>query len=158
MMQARRADPIRLIATRLRQEELREITRRPGVNEAFRVTIQYHDGRHPNQVATLTRGHGGACSLLVVYDKPNKDVRFTYEVEADRYTALLRALRRLKFDTLDDQPDVPYLGVDLWLVERASGSFYHDIVLSPEDARGFFRELILAIREHLPEALRPIVA
>jgi len=116
MMQARRADPIRLIATRLRQEELREITRRPGVNEAFRVTIQYHDGRHPNQVATLTRGHGGACSLLVA--------------------------------------NVPYLGVDLWLVERASGSFYHDIVLSPEDARGFFRELILAIREHLPEALR----
>jgi hypothetical protein len=155
-METRRADPIRLIALRLRQDELRNTLQQPGVNEAFRVTIQYDSREHPNQVATLTRGHGGGCTLRVVYDKPGKDVFFTYTLDAERYKALLVALRRVSFDTMDDQPDVPFFGVDLWLVERASGSFYHDVVLSPEGARGFYRELVLALREHLKEALRPI--
>ncbi len=155
-MESRRADPIRLIALRLKQDELRNLVQQPGINEGFRVTIQYADADHPNQVATLMRGHGGAGTLRVVYDKPGKDVFFTYTVSAERYTALLTALRRAHFDALDDQPDVPYFGVDLWLVERVSGSFYHDVVLSPGSARGFYRELILAIRQQLKEALRPI--
>lgn len=155
-MESRRADPIRLIALRLNQDELRNLTQRPNVNEAFRVTIQYHDARHPNQVATLTRGHGTTCALKVMYDKPGKQVYFDYEVAYERYRTLLAALRRLKFDALDDQPDVPFFGVDLWLVERASGSFYHDVVLSPESARGFYRELVLVIRQQLKEGLRAI--
>lgn len=155
-MEARRADPIRLIALRLRQDELRNLTRLPGVNEACRITIQYAETTHPNQVATLTRGHSGACALRVVYDRPNKDVYFTYTISAERYRALLTALRHVKFDSMDDQPEVPYFGVDLWLVERASGSFYHDVVLSPESARGHYRELVLALRQHLKEAVRPV--
>ena len=81
---------------------------------------------------------------------------FDYEIDLERYRALLAALRRLKFDEMDDQPDVPFFGVDMWLVERASGSFYHDVVMSPASARGFYRELILALREHMKEALRAI--
>lgn len=156
-MQSRRADPIRLIALRLMQSELRFLTHQPGINEVIRLTIQYHDGRHPNQVATLVRGHA-RTTLKVIYDKPNKSVFFTYPVETDRYQTLLAALRRLKFDRLDDQPDVPYFGVDLWLVERASGSFYHDVVLQPESATGAHGEIVSAIREQLKEALRPVVA
>ncbi|HEX3052474.1 MAG TPA: hypothetical protein VHP83_17565 [Aggregatilineaceae bacterium] len=154
-MDYRRADPIRLIALRLNQDELRNLTHRPGINEAFRVTIQYHDAQHPNQVATLTRGHS-ECSLSIVYDKPGKLLDFRHTIPAERYKELLTSLRRTKFDTLDDQPDVPYFGVDLWLVERASGSFYHDVVMSPDSARGHYRELLLAMREHLKEALRSI--
>jgi hypothetical protein len=153
-MESRRADPIRLIALRLRQDELKNIVHQPGVNEALRISISGRD--HINQVATLTRGHGGTCALKVIYDKPGKDVYFSYQVDAERYRALLAALRRVKFDEMDDQPEVPFFGVDLWLVERASGSFYHDVVLSPESARGFYRELVLAIREYLAEALRTI--
>jgi hypothetical protein len=156
-MEARRADPIRLIALRLRQDELRNVTRRPTVSEAFRVTIEYHDGRFPNQVATLTRGHAAGAMLKVVYDKPGKEVYFDYTIEPERYQALMTALRRIKFDRLDDQPDVPFFGVDLWLVERASGSYYHDVVMSPDSARGFYRELLLAIQQHLKEAVRTIV-
>ena len=157
-MATRRADPIRLVALRLRQDELRNLTQQPGINEVFRVTIQFNDGRHPNQVATLMRGHGSTCRLKVVYDKPGKQVYFDYDIEAERYKGLLAALRRVRFDDMDDQPDVPFFGVDLWLVERASGSFYHDVVLDPDSARGFYRELMLAIRQHLKEALREINA
>lgn len=156
-MDSRRADPIRLIALRLNQNELRALTRQPGVHEAVRVTIQYHDARHPNQVATLTRGPGRSCTLKVFYDYPGKDVHFSYPVDYERYQSLIASLRRSRYDELDDQPEVPFFGVDLWLVERASGSFYHDVVLSPESARGFYREVILALREHLKEALREIV-
>jgi hypothetical protein len=155
-METRRADPIRLIALRLKQDELRNLTQQPGVNEAFRVTIQYHDARHPNQVATLTRGHSGGGSLYVIYDKPNRDVHYRFPVSSEQYLALLLALRQVKFDRLDDQPEVPFFGVDLWLVERASGSFYHDVVLAPESARGHYRELLLAIRNHLKEGVRAI--
>jgi hypothetical protein len=155
-MEARRADPIRLIALRLKQNETRTLTQQPGVNEAFRVTIQYHDARHPNQVATLIRGHSGSGSLHVVYDKPGKDVQYTFSIGNEQYLALLLALRQAKFDRLDDQPDVPFFGVDLWLVERVSGSFYHDVVLAPDSARGHYRELLLAIRAHLKEGVRAI--
>ena len=157
-MESRRADPIRLIALRLRQDEVRSIVHQPGINEAVRVTIQHRTPDHPNQVATLIRGVGNTCTLKVVYDKPGKNVFFDYPIDVTRYQALLAALRRVKFDTLDDQPDVPFFDVNLWLVERASGSFYHDVVLSPESARGFYRELVLAIREHLKEALRTIAS
>lgn len=157
-MDLRRADPIRLIALRLKQDELRNLTQQPGINETFRVTIQYHSTDHPNQVGTLIRGHGGNCTLKVVYDKPGKDVYFTYPVEGERFQKLVMALRRARFDNMDDQPDVPFFDVDLWLVERASGSFYHDVVLSPESSRGFYRELVLAIREYMKEAVRPITS
>jgi len=43
----------------------------------------------------------------------------------------------------------------LWLVERASGGFYQTWCSRRERAR-FYRELVLAIRENLKEALRPI--
>ena len=81
-----------------------------------------------------------------------------YPVTLERYMTLLSALRRAGFDALDDQPDVPYFGVDLWLVERASGSFYHDVVLQPESAAGLHGEIAGAIRTQLREALRPVVA
>ncbi len=130
-------------------------SRAPDVSEAFgsrsrTTTAAFEPG------ATLTRGHAPGGTLKVVYDKPGKEVYFDYPVEPERYQALITTLRRIKFDRLDDQPDVPFFGVDLWLVERASGSYYHDVVLSPESARGFYRELILALQQHLKEALRTI--
>jgi hypothetical protein len=44
--------------------------------------------------------------------------------------------------------------VDVWLVERAAGSYFHDVVLSPGTATGHHRELVIAIKTHLPEAIR----
>lgn len=154
MSLSRRADPIRLIAVRLGQGELKNETSKPGVNEALRISIQYHDGRHPNSVATVRRRHGDACELTVAYDKDKLSYDFALPVE--RYQKMLIALRASKFDTLDDEENLPYFGIDMWLVERASGSFYHDIVLSPDHATGHHREIIVATRQHLPEAVREL--
>lgn len=156
MMLIRRTDTLRLIAERLQVEELRKEIRKPGIGEAFRVSIFHHDGRAPNSVATLRRGPGGVCKLNVAYDTLGKNRTYDFTVPLERYQKLLAALRISKFDVMDDEPELPYHGVDLWLVERGSGSFHHDVVLSPDSARGHYRELVLAIRTHLPEAVREI--
>lgn len=154
----RRADPIRLIAVRLGQGELKHITQQPGVHEALRVSVSYHDGRAPNSVATLTRGRGETVHLQLAYDKTPEPVHFDLTLPRSRYQDLLLALRRTRFDHLDDQPDMPFFGIDLWLVERVAGSFYHDVVLCPDTAQDAHRAIVQAVHEHLPESIRPGVA
>jgi hypothetical protein len=150
----RRADAIRLVAVRLGQGELKDITQKPGIHEALRVSVYYHDGRAPNSVATLMRSLSATCRLQVAYDKTPNPVYFDLTVPSQKYQALLLDLRRTRFDKLDDQPDVPFFGVDLWLVERIAGSFYHDIVLCPSSAESNYREVMLSIRMHIPESVR----
>jgi hypothetical protein len=149
----RRADPIRLIAVRLGHGELQNITQEPGVHEALRVSIFYEDGRAPNSVATIKRGLGSSCALQLAYDKEPEPVYFNFNISVQRYQETIMALRRAGFDRLDDQTDVPYTGVDLWLVERIAGSFYHDIILCPNTANGNHREVMVALKKHLPEAI-----
>ncbi|NDJ84352.1 MAG: hypothetical protein GYB66_00560 [Chloroflexi bacterium] len=153
MQFSRRSEPLRLIATRLGLPVVETIMRAATVNEALRITVYYHDERAPDSVATLKRGHGSACQLEVVYDKSPRRAMLHYDIPVERYRKLLGALRRAKFDRLDDEEDLPYTGVDWWLIERAAGSFYHDIALCPTSARGHHREVVLALREHLSEAV-----
>jgi hypothetical protein len=158
MTLTRRTDTLRLIAERLKLDEMRQEARKPGVGEAFRITIYHHDGHAPNSVATLRRLPGGNCKLNVSYDTLGKNRTYDFSVPLERHQKLLAALRLNKFDEMDDEPDLPYYGVDLWLVERSSGSFHHDVVLSPESARGHYRELVVAVRTYLPEAVREIIS
>lgn len=150
----RRADQIRLIAVRLGQSELKHVTQEPGVHEGLRVSVFYHDGRAPNSVATLRRSLSEICALQVAYDKSPQPVYFDLQVPLERYQNLLGMLRKTNFDNLDDQPDLPFYGLDLWLVERIAGSFYHDIVLAPETAGGNYREIVRAFRQYLLESIR----
>lgn len=153
---SRRADPLREIAARMGLPEFRLLTQQPTVNEAVRVTIHSDDVRQADSVATLVRGHHQVdCTLQVVYDRPQKQARLHFDIPQPRYQHLLGALRRARFDHLDDEPDLPFLGVDLWLIERAAGSFRHDIVLCPASASGNYREFVRAFREYLPESVRP---
>lgn len=151
---SRRADPMRLIATRLGLPELKTITHQPTISEAIRVSIHYHDRRAPDSVATLERGHGNTCHLSIIYDKSPRRATLEFTWSLERYHTLLAALRRARFDFLDDDDDLPLTTVDLWLIERVAGSFYHDLVISPGSARGHHREIVLALREHFLEAVR----
>ena len=156
----RRAAPLRFIAVRLAIPELESVVRQPGVAEGFRLTIQFHDGRHPDQVATLTKRQSpGPARLAVHYRRADdRPLVLDYSVEAERFTLLNAALRKLGFDRLDDFPDIPWHGADLWLVERAAGTFHHDIILAPDSASGQHAEIVRLIREHLREATREINA
>ncbi|MBX3061485.1 MAG: hypothetical protein KF726_00820 [Anaerolineae bacterium] len=149
--------PLRFIAARLQLSDLTQVVRQPGVGEALRVTIQYHDGRHPNQVATITKSQTGKVKLNVSYRRANDtSLVWNYDIELARYQTIGAALRRLNFDKLDDSPDVPWYGADLWLVERAAGSFHHDVIIAAEISTGNHREVTALIREGLKEAVRAI--
>lgn len=152
---SRRADPLRVIAARLGITEFRLMTQQPTVNEALRITIHYDDVRKADSVATLVRGHHRVdCSLTVIYDRPQKPATLSFTIPQARYQSLLGALRRARFDHLDDQPELAFIGIDLWLIERAAGSFHHDVVLAPTSATGNYREFVRAFEEYLPESVR----
>ena len=151
-----RASTLRFIAVRMGLPDLTQAVRKPGISEGFRVTVLYHDGRHPNQIATLLWAHDDAVSLEVIYRGGRNNPILRYAIAPDRYRMFDRALRQTGFDRLDDQPDLPLGGVDLWLVERASGSFIHDVVLSPDLVVEPYAGIVHVVRAHLREAVRAI--
>ncbi len=170
MTLSRRTDPLRFIAVRLAVPELEQVVRQPGIGEAYRITVQYQDGRYPDQVATLAFRQlsgqasgalsGGSVTLTVHYRRPNdKPLILTPALSFERCREFAAALRALNFDKLDDMPDVPWYGADLWLVERASGSFHHDMVIAPDRAAqtaGIHAAIVALVRERLREAVRTI--
>jgi hypothetical protein len=142
---------------RLKLPEVTRIVRQPGVGEALRLTIQYHDGRHPNQVATITKSQTGEVKLLVAYRRANdQSLSWSYDLPLARYQVMGAGLRRLNFDKLDDPPDIPWYGADLWLVERAAGSFHHDVIVPPASSSGAHGEIVRLISDQWKEAVRAI--
>src|SRR5258708_18236617 len=120
------AEPFRLIATRRAVPELEKVARQPGIAEAFRLTVQYHDGRHPDQIATLTKLQSSANAKMTVhYRRANDDpLILEHAIAAERFRAFNAMLRKLGFDKLDDPDNIPWFGADLWLLERAALTFH----------------------------------
>ena len=79
-----------------------------------------------------------------------------YNVTTQRYEHFVATLNAVRFDQLDDQPALPPYGADLWLLERAAGSFTKSVVLAPDRAEGTHATLVAAVRADLPEALREV--
>ena len=150
----RQTETLHAIAERLHQPPLRQIVAKPGVSEGFRVTVFYATGE-PGSVATLINSRGGKCAMTVVYDKRSRPEQFDLALSVERYQKLMDALRGHKFDRLDDQPNLPY-SANLWLLERASGSFFRDVLVAPESAAGSHAGLVEALRDHVPEAVRAL--
>jgi hypothetical protein len=149
---------LRIVAFRLALPEMPQVVKQPGVSEAFRVTVQYHDGRHPDSIATLVKTQsGGGAALTVAYRRSNdKPLTLNYTIDAERFQAVGAALRKVNFDKLDDLPNIPWFGADLWLIERAAGTFHHDMIVAPDSAIGVHAEIVTVIRDNLREAVRLI--
>jgi hypothetical protein len=156
---ARRNDSLRFISTRLSLSPLETVARTPGISEAYRITMQYHDGRVPDQVATLSIGQSlaGRADLSVCYRRTTETpLTLTPLIPIERARALASGLRALGFDRLDDMPDLPWHGADLWLIERAVGTFSRDVVLAPESASGPYAAIVTLVNTQLHEAIRPL--
>jgi hypothetical protein len=161
---------LRAIAERLGLPPLAAVARAPGINGALRVTVHYADRRSRDSVATLTRttARAGRTSsesgvlLDVVYDRALNQRHLQYALPIERYEVVMRALQAIGFDRMADQPDLPtYDTVDLWLVQRAAGTFFHDVIAAPAlvapTAFGEpYARLVNAIRNGLAEAVREI--
>src|SRR4051812_42022643 len=91
------AEPLRFIATRLAVLELEKVARQPGIAEAFRLTIQYHDGRHPDQIATLTKLQSSDSAKMTVHYRRANDASLVLEhtIAAERFRSFNTVLRKL---------------------------------------------------------------
>lgn len=148
---------LRAIATQLGLPSVLEIAREPRISEVYRITVQYFDGRYCNSVATLVTVHGAQPVLEVAYQRALARKPLAHAVDADQYAEFVRAVKGLRFDHMADQPDLPtYNSTDLWLIERAAGTFAHSVILAPELARDAHSRLANAVKHGLPQALRAV--
>jgi hypothetical protein len=150
--------PLRLIALRLNVPELVTVAHQPQVTEAIRFTVQYHDARHPDQVATLVRERADeGARLSVAYRRATgRALALDFRIDRARFEAFRAALKRIGFDRLEDFADIPWYGADLWLVERAAGSFHHDVIIPPGTGTGIHADIISLTRQYIREAVRAI--
>ena len=132
-----------------------QMARRPGVQVVYRVTVYYHDGRACNSVAMLlhTTGQGIACE--VHYQNALDGKPLTPEITPARFDDFVRALQNIGFDRMGDQPDLPS-AADLWLVERAAGTFLHSVVIAPDTANDNHARIVNTVINGLQEALRQV--
>lgn len=147
---------LRAIADQLGLKPISEIARLPGVHEVYRITVQYFDGRACNSAATLRSSLTGVV-LETVYQRALARKPIAHGIDEARYEEFVQAVKSLRFDRMRDQPNLPdYNSTDLWLVERAAGTFYHNVILAPELARDAYGRLANAVKHGLPEALRQV--
>jgi hypothetical protein len=147
---------LREVARAAGLKTVQQIAQQPGMKAVYRITVRYKDGRKRSSVATLRHSLGEDIVLEVVYQGLFKHKPLVHRIPIVRYEAFRSALHKAGFDRMRDQPDVPFHGVDLWLVERAAGSFVRTLILAPERADGTHAAVISGVQQYLPEALRQI--
>ncbi|MBW4436564.1 MAG: hypothetical protein KME04_05490 [Pleurocapsa minor GSE-CHR-MK-17-07R] len=150
------APSLRALAERLGIPTVAKLARQPGVSSVFRVTAHYHDRRARDSVATLVRRNTGAPVLEVVYDRLFEHKPIVHALTGERYQTFYAAAMSIDFDRMTDQPGIPpYDVTDVWLVERAAGTFAREVLVAPTLAlEGKHAMLVNAIRHGLPELVR----
>ncbi len=147
---------LRSIGDQIQLTPLQAIALQPGISGVYRLTARYHDRRAYDSVGTLRRFGRERPTLEMVYRGLFDHKPVAVAVEPPKYEAFALALQKLRFDQLKDQPDLPTYGVDLWLLERAAGSFTKSLILAPELAKDVHAALVETVRTHLPELLREV--
>jgi len=152
---------LRGVAERLRLPSVMTLARGVGVTGVWRITVHYFDSRAPDTVATLMRRSGVGTGLEVWTERPDIPP-ITLTLSAERWATFTTAALSLRFDQLADQPNLPiYDTTDLWLIERAAGTFVHSVIVAPAladaawqtpDQAGWTR-LASVVRNGLPEAV-----
>jgi hypothetical protein len=147
---------LREIADAMGLKPVRQLARLPGVKAVYRVTVRYPDSQARSSVATLRRSLTDGTVLEVVYQRLFDHKPLVHAIAPARYEAFALALQKIGFDRLRDQPDVPFYGATLWLVERAAGSFVKSVIIAPQTATQAYAVVVDALQKYLPEALRQV--
>ncbi len=148
---------LRALAERLGLPTVGKLARTPGASAIYRVTARYHDRRAKDSVATLRKMVTGEIVIEAVFDRALNQKVLVHAVTRDQFDIFNTAILGMGFDRLHDQPDIPlYDVVDMWLVERAAGTFTHGILIAPNEARDKHAQVVNAIRHGMPEMIRMI--
>jgi hypothetical protein len=150
------ASMLKTMADQVGLMPLNKVALQPGIKSSYRLTVRYHDLRAYDSVATLTQRSADGATLEVVYRGLFRHKPVTFQIEQSRFEAFLLSLQKAQFDHLADQPHIPPHGVDLWLLERAAGSFYKSVIIAPELTAHIYARLVFEMNAHLPEALKQV--
>ena len=126
----------------------------PGVRAAYRLTIRYHDKRAHDSVATVIRTGAVGATLEVVFRGRFDQKPLRFPVTQADYEGLVAGFQKVNFDKLGDQPKLRSYGQDLWMWERAAGTFHKSVLLAPEGADDVYWQLVRLAWTHLGEAVR----
>lgn len=148
---------LRAVESRLGLLSVRAIALQPGMRAVYRVIVQHNQMRAADTVTTVTQTATGDLTVEVIYAGHFGHRPITRRLLRDDYDAFVNGLTALRFDKLPDQPNIPFYGVDVWLVERAASGFYRSVLVAPQTATGSHAALTALICTHLPEAVREIV-
>lgn len=144
------------VADNLGVQQLKVVAKQPGVISVLRITTYYPERRIRHAVATLVERSPDQRIMSIVHEGFNNHQPVRLVVPRESYDEVLDALQQAKFDKLLDQPDVSYKDHCLWLIQRASGIYIHEIIVSPDNPELPYSAIVNAIDLYLPEAIREI--
>lgn len=147
---------LRAIADQMAIAPLTTVARVPGVQNAYRLTVRYHDRRCHDSVATILQSRTMGITLEIAYRGLAQHHPFNHVITPQAYAEFTTLVQRVNFDRLPDQPDITVHGLDVWLLERAAAMFYKSVIFSPDEAEGTYLRLVDGLRAHLPEAVRQV--
>lgn len=152
------ASLLRDVATRANLKTVKQLAAQPGTKAVHRVTVQYDRLRAADTVATITYRLPEEVTLEVIYLGHFGNRPIVRRLTRDTYEALTKDFNALNFDKLADQPNIPFYGVDMWLVERGAAGFVKSLLVAPQVAERTYAQLVGIISTALPEAVREIVS
>ncbi|MBC8170810.1 MAG: hypothetical protein H7X77_04040 [Anaerolineae bacterium] len=144
------------LANRAGVPPLKQVALQPGMKTVWRVTVHYDRVATSHVIVTLKRFGYENVVVETVYPGHFGNQPITRSLQLADYERLTQALQQFDFDKLSDQPNIPFYGVDVWLVERAAGGFLKSVGFSPQSASGDHARLMALLRQYLPEVTREI--
>ena len=150
------APTLRAIAQRMKLYPVAQLALQPGITAVYRVTVYYADQRAYHTVATLQKTPVTGAALELRYEGAFGSKSLHYTLIPARYEGFAAGLRSGGFDRLPDAPELTAKEgtVDVWMLERAAGSFYHSVIVAPVLAHDAYAKMVAAVRQNLPEAVR----
>lgn len=152
------ASLLRNVAARANLRTVKQIAAQPGTKAVYRVTVQYDHVRAADCAATLVCRLPEDVTLEVVYLGHFGNQPIVRRLSREVYETLTRDFNALNFDKLPDQPNIPFYGVDMWLVERGAAGFVKSVLVAPQVAERGYAQLVGIIGAALPEAVREIMS
>ncbi len=146
----------RAVAERVGIPPVKALIKQPGMRAVYRITFHYHDFRASDAVATLTQRLNDLALLEVLYEGRFDHKPLTRQFSASAYERFNQLFLNVRFDKMIDQQGVSPFGVDVCMVERASGGFEHSIIFAPSKADGYYATVYNAVSAYIPEAVREV--
>lgn len=140
------------LPSRLGLIELEAAARESGVITVLQVVVYQGRRQFRHSVARVVETHLGAIELVVAYEGVDLSP-LRMSLDRDQIEPLHKALDAARFSWLGDQQSLSSDDAPLWLVQRATGSHLHSVILAPDKPELPYSRIVNAIDACLPAAL-----